>query len=587
MKLDSILLAGLFTIVFLAAARGKEEEKPPVPEDARVSAEVVRKTWFIGENVLIHFKLETTGGSFKAGFGGDYRGAGFATRFRLKVADADGNLMPDLNHGNNMGGLGGDFEVTPQKPFWQNISLMYHADITEPGDYEITIQHDYGWSSTPNWPLPSATIKISLVEPSADEAATLARGWLEEPKYGGDTWGKKGGLRPNFQLIRHSAYLEPLREAAVREGDENAIIGIASILTPASTRVLLEIAGDSSNPAWQKALGEAMRRMPKPEGQGFGFGATVLDEKRLKSWIPDLNSAARDAARKLLGSATDYGPITNACAVLVSFGHPEDASALSKAIDRNFVGIDDRPEHEAHALVWHQQYAAEHLIKRGAAFSLTPKTPGEIIFYISKLKAEKKQENWPGNWRTLFKQLLVHASPHIRRAALEVLPEPLQQEFFPAFQVILKSNHVEPRKIVCGIIERDQIGFFQTELLELIETTDHGEVLVASVRAAAAVGAGWEAAELVVERIAEPELASPAIRSLTPLVFQTDFSGWSSNPFENTPYLERWRAVIQKHEAAIRAGELLPVPHADLVKELIPPQHRLNFPDGSSWPDWN
>lgn len=584
-----IALFSIAALSFSGIAAAQQEEQPEVPEDARVSAEVDRQTWFLGENVLIHFKLETAGGEFKAEFGGDYRGAGFATRFKLKVTDENGELVPDLNHGNHMGGLGGHVEITPTKSFIRSIPLMYHAEITEPGEYEISIAHDFGWKFTPNRPRPTAKLKLTFVEPSADEAAGLARGWLEGEEYGGGTWGEKEALHPDFNLIRRPVYLETLREAAVRDGNENAVDGIASILTPEATRVLLEIAGDQKNPAWQKALDAAMRRMPSPNGPGNWFGGTILDEKRVKSWVPDLNPAARTAARQLLDSGSDYRAISTACSVLVGVGEPEDAAALSEAIDREFERIEDLPENETHSAVWHLQHAAENLLKRGARFSSEPKTPGEMIFYLTKMRVDRgKPESWPANWRGLLKQqLLVHANPHMRRAALEVLPRPVGQEFFQAIQVILKSDHVEPRRIACQFIAEDGIGFFKPEILTLIEAAEDEKVIEAATRAAAAIGARWEAAQLLVWRIAEPRLASPAIRSLTPLVFQTHFHGWTSHEFESGPYVARWRAVIEKHEAAIRAGEPLAVPHPDLTKELVPPQHSLSFPDGKSWPDWN
>ena len=46
-----------------------------MPVGARVTLEVDRPEYFLGENVLVHFILENTGSQpFEADFGGDYRG---------------------------------------------------------------------------------------------------------------------------------------------------------------------------------------------------------------------------------------------------------------------------------------------------------------------------------------------------------------------------------------------------------------------------------------------------------------------------------------------------------------------------------
>ena len=43
-----------------------------VPTHAKVTLSSEKNEYFLGENILVHFKLENTGGNtFKAGFGGD------------------------------------------------------------------------------------------------------------------------------------------------------------------------------------------------------------------------------------------------------------------------------------------------------------------------------------------------------------------------------------------------------------------------------------------------------------------------------------------------------------------------------------
>ena len=90
-------VAALFMFVRLsgvlsAPGRGKEE----VPKNAKVTLSCDREAYWLGENVLVHLKLENTGGApFRAEFGHDYRGAPRALRFKVTATDQDGKEAAD------------------------------------------------------------------------------------------------------------------------------------------------------------------------------------------------------------------------------------------------------------------------------------------------------------------------------------------------------------------------------------------------------------------------------------------------------------------------------------------------------------
>ena len=94
------------------------DESPSIPDNAVVRLTTDRDTYFLGENVLIHFELVNSGGdTFQAGFGHDYRGAMRALRYRVTGTDEDGKALADPYPSTNcFGGMGGEVEVTPEKP---------------------------------------------------------------------------------------------------------------------------------------------------------------------------------------------------------------------------------------------------------------------------------------------------------------------------------------------------------------------------------------------------------------------------------------------------------------------------------------
>ena len=87
----------------------------PTAAKARVDLVVRKPKAFLGENVLVDFCLvNTSGAPFKIDVGGDYRGSSRSLRFKLKVTDAHGSVMPDPDPSPmNFGGLSYSPELAP------------------------------------------------------------------------------------------------------------------------------------------------------------------------------------------------------------------------------------------------------------------------------------------------------------------------------------------------------------------------------------------------------------------------------------------------------------------------------------------
>src|SRR6266436_8268964 len=99
--------------------------KQPVPIGAKVTLELDRREYFLGENVLVHFILENTGDQpFEADFGGDYRGATRHLRFKVTAADESGHLAEDPDPSEwSGGGFGGARKLNPGDKFTESLPL--------------------------------------------------------------------------------------------------------------------------------------------------------------------------------------------------------------------------------------------------------------------------------------------------------------------------------------------------------------------------------------------------------------------------------------------------------------------------------
>src|SRR5262245_3699926 len=101
--------AGIFAT--RPAAGAAPPRPPPLPEGIKVTLVTERTQYFLGENILLQYRITNTGaGPFKISVGGDYRGSTRADRFMVTAATSPGGQpVPDPTPGmkNWGGGLGG------------------------------------------------------------------------------------------------------------------------------------------------------------------------------------------------------------------------------------------------------------------------------------------------------------------------------------------------------------------------------------------------------------------------------------------------------------------------------------------------
>src|SRR5439155_18188934 len=126
--------SGLMVQLLLLVPRARAGEasiweanaKRPVPVGAKVTLELDRREYFLGENVLIHFILENAGDRpFEADFGGDYRGATRHLRFKVTATDESGHVAEDPDTSEwCCGGLGGGRKLNPTDKFTQSLPLI-------------------------------------------------------------------------------------------------------------------------------------------------------------------------------------------------------------------------------------------------------------------------------------------------------------------------------------------------------------------------------------------------------------------------------------------------------------------------------
>ena len=180
-------MSAFHAALLLSLALG-QEGKLPVPKDARLTLQLDRPSYFLGENVLVHFCIENVGGEpFRIDLGGDYRGSPRALRFAVHATDATGREAPDPTPNPNcMGGISYTREIKPGEKHYSSLALMHYRRFDRSGIYRLRVTHDLGWTTSDPSKFPAAVADIELKMPSEKQARqVLEEAYQLPPDQGG------------------------------------------------------------------------------------------------------------------------------------------------------------------------------------------------------------------------------------------------------------------------------------------------------------------------------------------------------------------------------------------------------------------
>lgn len=217
--LPSVLLCLLCALPILAQTPTPAPQRPKLPaaDSMKISLLADKAEFFLGENILLHYRIENTGKEHLGiDVGGDYRGGTRANRFKVTVVDAAGRELPDpapTQH--DMGGLSPLGGAKPGAAWFENVWLLRYRTFDRPGDYTVTVFHDLGWGERQATDPRMVTLKLRLKMPSEAEARQVIANMEKAKSNPGSTWGTKGQPAADFSLLKFPVYRPLLAE---REG---------------------------------------------------------------------------------------------------------------------------------------------------------------------------------------------------------------------------------------------------------------------------------------------------------------------------------------------------------------------------------
>ncbi len=565
-----------------SAAWADEREKPGIPKGVKLSLELDKDRYFLGENVLIHLCVENTHPEpFTIDMGGDYRGSPRHLRFRVLATDEQGKEVPDPDPNPMcMGGLSYSKEIKMNEKHFESLRLLRYRRFERPGTYKLTVSHDFGWGERDTSKLPTATATITFVMPNEKQALQVVEEMAKLPKDTGGSAGKRREPFADFATLIYPVYLGPLARLA-DAGDYRAFEGIGSMPRPEATKELIRLLDHKDAKIARVALKTLTMRLPDPAlenkiGKRNPFEFDYLHHRRWlveHSWKPEFAPAVRKAAQVVL-KKPDVESLQCGAYILECLGTADDAALLVTALDQSIAGLKalkreegiyPRPRGACQELV----RAARLMAQRGVRPKADPKSAGELVVFACTFGSIKDFR--PEGWEEEFVRALKHDAAYVREIALDNLPVPPPATAEKLLPTLLVDPDIDVQIAACKIAERWKVPQLREPVLKALRgAREHWHFYHAN-NAALALGAERERIAILVDRLDEEKMTSECLTHLVCILADTNGYGYQTTlDIETSRACKKaWQRFLNSHGDALAAGKKFKmydpvVPLADL-----------------------
>lgn len=567
----------------------------------RAVASVEKPTYFIGENIHLHYVLENTGTTtIRFESGGDYRGSSRSSRFDVRVYDSKNVRQADPDpFPSNWGGLMGGGEILPGEKAdvtRRGINLFRYCMIERPGTYRITIQHDLGWKKGG----PLAEVTVTLLEPTEGDTRQILEHYKTLPNPDDIRSLLSEEPTPDWQTLRHPAYLKPLSEWAAT-GSSWAVVGIGSIETPQATKELIRLLDEPASGVIAESLRELNERVPgrhmnrSDEKRYPHFKAERLrkEDKVRRSWSPKLLGELRPKLQREIQRG-DVQRSAQALSVLTALVQAEDREFLVNGLNAflqkhaakvgwNDLGYMPVASDEAESLTiaeWHQRTLLESwkaaltaYAQKGFPIPEDPKSSAEEFLFVAALKERKtfRPRAWKDHCLTTMRSPL----SAVRRDAVEICGALEPSLAKGEATRLLSDPDSDVRLVAVQQAWNLNDASLVHPLLQTLRVTIDRRYIDYAVDTAVKYGKRYEALEILVSRLDTEEI--PLRHDLLTNLIENI---WGKYPYGSSirnngdiaKYKPAWVAFLKTHEKELRAGHVV----KDLPAELLPPDWTMD-----------
>lgn len=590
-----------------------------VPDGMEIKLTADKETYFLGENILLHYEVKNTGTEpIMVELGGDYRGAPRHARFQVIATDEAGSAMDDPTpNPQNHGGFGGRQIIKPGETLVESLPIMRYRLFDNPGKYTLRVAHDLGWSESrfehedepfadddARW----ASLPIELVMPSPEEAEEIVQTMLQSTDQGGEM-GKKREPYGDFACLRYPVYL-PILQRLANNGELRAFEGMAGIPTVEATMAMVTYLRNADSTAADAAVKALLQRVP--------IASTTLEKQRRQyysgqydrrqhlvdqCWRNEFAEPIVIYVRKVLETTPDDGMRDNrieaAARLFGSVASPDELPTIIKALDRMFERTEnvERESPLIYGIIPNLQWAVQGILARGGKAPEHPKSPGEIAIYLEALgrgthnMAPKDDlPAQPPEFDGYAQQWIDHPISYVQRLTIEALPTPCPEWAIKPLRTRLDDRDAGVQLAAVNAVGETSDTSFGPALLRLVREADDQWIVGAASEAATKLEMPRDEVLLAwAERLDRME-HDDNFRTLTKLVELIEHQGCSGNSngpkptrAEQTALKNRWIKLITEHGEAIRDGKVFKVGDSEITPDLIPPYFSIGVAS-SDWP---
>jgi len=592
-----------FTLFFCVIGIRAQEGDGAIaePPHFRVTLELDKPTFFLGELILLHYCVENTGDTpFSISQGGDYRGTYRALRYSVTATDAQGVAQPDPYPSAAqmcMGGLGNSPEVKPGEKWWGSIALHRYAQIDAPGVYTISVSHDLGWVKSSDPKKRTGTAKVEVVRPTEADAKKIVDGLFAMDEDYGGTVGRRSTPYRDVSTLRYPIYLPMLKALAAKANkySTEALSGLDGIPSPEATQAIIDLMTATQDLYRKRAILMTLnRRLPDPRWQkkldarGVFQEIFAQDKERMAlsnaSWRAEMAPAVRAIARALLETDIADNHITGAY-VLECIGTLDDAPVLLRALGvalekSKTLALEKNSYPRSRGACEELLRAVQALQSRGLAARIDAKAPAETAAFLVALA--KQPEFRPEGWEQRCLELLNDPVPLIRERALAQSKRPLSSDVLQKLPDMIRDGDTGVKIVALGIAEKEKVLATKDLVLECL-SAGHDEWLRRSAfNAAVSINARYEA----LQRLAK-DLDEKDIRETMGLLIQgtVDYGSGGSREAKDEEKIglrERWEQFLTANNVRLQEGKRFKPGEAGLDPKLF---YRWHFYlQGKEWP---
>lgn len=584
-----------------AAAKSKDPEIAARAErawaaiqPARVTLHHDRQAYLLGENIIIHYRVENVAASpIPYHLGGFYPTLRRNSAYEITAAPVDESgkvigepletIPPPAYHG-GIFPVGG-WKLAPGSIHQQTLYVPRYVRLTRPGRFRIRVANvDPGDRKRE---FAAAETMLTLKLPTPAQARAVYERMKKLPRGPMAASGERRDQEiSDFEALIRPVYLPILLEHA-RKGDGDALTGLGKMHTVQSTEALVSLVEqglrDDDLKLAVSAYGQMGGRLPNPrfyqnEKTRPANYKWYAPQRAFvgRTWRAEFAGPLRRLASRL-ARHRDSRNLREISFIFECVGESEDMPDLMLAYTKSIEATRTLP-FETHQYfrprgsAYGYRFSTRQLLARGAEVPVEPKAPGEAAAYLIAMQMRKDFR--PEGWPEVVLRWLKYETPYMREFVLEHMPEPIPASVLEMLPRLLAHDYVDLQIAACHTARRHPRKVFVEPILKILRSETEKHLLNAATKAAGANGVtSDQIMDIWVNRI-EGGLSGKAVARLFSVVDE-DEAGWKRklDPAEERAAKVAWARFIDAHREKIKAGRRFKAGDPELTVDLFP----LNF----------